>query len=131
MKPVSRLPAWFIVYSILFWIALLAYCGSVRADDWSDADVARETVFVALLATDYRQTMMIADNPDKYYERQIGGIIGHHPSKGRINNWFAVATAGHILIADQLPPGWRAAFQYLSIGMEGRTVYANFRIGLR
>lgn len=45
------------------------------------------------LAIDWRQTLFIAGNPDKYYEKGFAKtFIGEHPTKAAVNIYFAVAT---------------------------------------
>lgn len=54
-----------------------------------NADAVLPYILVALLALlvlDWRQTLAIARNPAKWYERNPG--LGKHPSVGRTNTWF-------------------------------------------
>ena len=100
-------------------------------EKWSDADKAREIVFVALQYKDWSQTRYISDHPDMYYEKNAAPIIGKHPNHARVDAWFAFTTVANIFIVNALPSKYRPWFQYLSIGLEAHTVHANIKIGIK
>jgi hypothetical protein len=82
----------------------------------------------ALKAIDYAQTMKIADNPDKWYERNP--ILGRHPSGQEVTTYFAVSYLATTAIAVALPAPYRAWWQYAVIGVSGACVANNLSIGI-
>ena len=98
--------------------------------DFDTQDIALELVFQAVLYADYRQTRVIAENPDKWIE--TNPILGDHPSKQRVRNYFIGAAIAHTGITALLPQGpYRTLWQVLSIGWEAGMVSANYRIGIK
>lgn len=57
-------------------------------------------------------------------------ILGSHPSKDRINLYFAAVALAHYMISDALSPENRAVWQNVSIGFEASVVYRNFSLGI-
>lgn len=98
------------------------------AEEWTTQDTQRESVFVAITAIDWSQTLQIAKRPDHYYETNI--ILGNHPSDSRINTLIPTAMLAHYYIATLLPRGYREAWQYAFIAVETNAVSNNFSIGL-
>ena len=82
------------------------------------------TLFVA----DYLQTNEIADNPDKWHERNP--MLGEHPDQKEVAVYFAtsyaIVTAAAVLLNDP----WREYWQYAVIGVEAAAVGNNLYIGL-
>lgn len=111
-------------YLLLFFLAFPCF-----ADEWTDADTAREATFQTLATIDWLQTRNIARNPEVYWE-QYNAVLGNHPSIGQVNNTFAVWMIGHYLVSKYLPQEFRAPFQYVTIGVEVGDVVHNFSIGL-
>lgn len=107
----------------------LALATPAQASDWRDEDTVREAVYLGLHAIDWAQTRTIAAHPEKYHE--MNPVVGEHPSAGNVNRYFAATTLLHLGVAYALPPGWRAPFQYFSIGAVGATVMWNVRAGIR
>lgn len=117
---------------LLAWL-LAAFLGvfclpAQAADPWTPADKAREAVFVALMAVDLGQTLDIEHHPELY---ETNPILGEHPSRRRIATYFLTTTALHLLAVDALPARWRAAVQYVSIGIEAGATGNNYRLGLK
>ena len=82
-----------------------------------------------LLAIDWRQTLTIAKNPDKWHEKNP--ILGEHPSVTEVNIYFAacaVLTAGGIYL---LPELWVAIGLAVLCAVEAWAVVNNHRIGIR
>ena len=99
------------------------------SDPWTTGDTVRESVSVSLLAADWAQTLSIAGQPVRYHE--CNQILGPHPSRAKVNQYFASCIVGHAAIAYALPAKWRQAFQYLTIGLEVGCVGKNAKIGIR
>ncbi len=110
-------------------IVLVIFCApdDARADDWTQQDTYRETVYIALDAIDWRQTQDIVRHPNLY---ETNPVLGLHPTNARINAWFAASMATQIAIAYVLPEKWRAAWQYAGIGLEAVMVGNNKHLGL-
>ena len=116
----------------------------VHAGDWfsplSKADVALVAADTLLLGADWSQTRYIAAHPDTFHE--TNGIIGGHPTTGRVNAYFGAVIPLYWLTAYALPSkedhGYKRFInrEYFSItigAMEGITVgkNASIRIGMK
>lgn len=122
-------------------LLLLFVAGTAHAgDDWTREDSYRQAALTALLVIDWGQTRYLVKHPidpkqpDGTYNWRKEGynrFLGEHPSIGRVNNYIAVAIAGHAAISMLLPPDWRKGWQYVWIGLETDTVYRNHHIGLK
>ncbi len=98
------------------------------AESWDRYDSSREIVWLLLRAVDWKQSLTIADHPEKYYE--MNPIIGKHPSRDRVNAYMATTTILHLGISTAIPKVARPYFQYITIGFTGTTVFFNFTKGL-
>lgn len=83
---------------------------------------------LSLMTMDYAQTRTIADNPQKYEERNP--ILGKHPSIGRVNTYFLASEASFLALHYTLPEKYGKYHAYFVIGMEGYCVTNNLRIGV-
>lgn len=114
----------------IFVLLVLALLGaSYGAEKWTGTDTALESAFVLTMLIDRNQTMQAIDGG---YE-EVGWarhFIGSHPSEGRINSYFALATAAHAAIAYLLPQPWRLGWQSFWIGVEVNTIDRNREFGL-
>ena len=125
--------------ALYFWIgfAIIALgwplfygCAHRPFENWSQADTARELTWTALHAVDWGQTLDISDHPERFYE--INPCLGEHPSRGKVNRYFALGTIAHPLISGALSPKYRVWWQYVSIGISGGVVIHNhFHAGIR
>lgn len=111
---------------ILVVMALAA--STAHADEWRTEDTQRETAYMVLHAMDWAQTRNIARNPDRYFE--YNSIIGRHPSVGRVDAYMATSALLHIGVTRVLPAEYRAAWQYITIGVKAGLVQHNFSVGL-
>ena len=113
-------------------IALLLVSTQAFADEWRTADSYREGVFLGLHAWDYLQSRQIAKNPNPpghaYYESN--SLLGEHPSVAEVNRYFIISGLLQAGIAYKLPPPWREAFQYVSIGDKIISIRTNWFIGI-
>lgn len=114
---------WILVLILFFPISASAFA------PWSRQDIALESTYVAIHILDWGTTLDIADNPSKYYE--YNPILGRHPSREKVNLFFAAGIPLHLGITYALPKRWRPYWQYFSIGMNGICVINNFSIGLK
>jgi hypothetical protein len=107
-------------------IALLAFLALVsteaRADAWTTADTVVESGCIALFLVDWRQTL------DRRYE-ESNPILGSHASHAAVDGYFLGVMTAQVLAARLLPSRWRSVFQGIAIGIEGRSVFNNWRLG--
>lgn len=108
---------------------------------WTSADTAREAAVVAVSAADWGQTLNIQERSrdtqlsndwtrhDDWHEENP--LLGRYPSRARINTYFASTIVLHGVIAYLLPPKWRHAFQYISLGFEMSVVTHNYQLGFQ
>ena len=122
--------SWVLALSLLI---LLSGCATFdeynRPDPWTKDQILLQGVSTTLNIIDWGQTLDIADNHDKYYE--INPIIGKHPSRGRVNTYFTLATLIKIGITHILPSKWRKWWLGANIMISGYLVNHNYQIGLR
>lgn len=108
-------------------IAALVVSGA-RASDWTTTDRALLASALVLHAADWSQTLQIADQPDRYFERNP--ILGRHPSRGEVHAYFAATALALVLIADALPQ-YRRPMLGGWIAVQAIVVHNNLGIGLR
>ena len=108
---------------ILLFFALIAPC---RASDWVQSDTVREAVYLAFHCADWSQTLDISEH--NVVEKNI--YLGRYPVRGDINKYFIATGLLHAGVSYVLPPEYRKAFQFVTIGIEAGTVARNYRIGI-
>ena len=81
-----------------------------------------------LRLVDWGTTLDIAKNPDQYSE--LNPLLGLHPSVRDVNIYFVLTTIIHPMISYNLSKEYRKAFQYISMGTSGVTVFFNLKAGL-
>ena len=81
-----------------------------------------------LLAIDWRQTITIAKNPDKWHEKNP--ILGEHPTTMRVNIYFAVCAICVAIGIYFLPQTWAIVGLGVLCVVEIYAVFNNFRIGI-
>lgn len=111
-------------------LLLLLLPFNVFASDWSTADTWRESSWHVINLIDWGQTL------DIVREHEAGGtrfernpILGKHPSRSRVNTYFALSHLAHYGIS-KWTTKYRTPWQYGSIGVSGFIVGRNFYIGL-
>jgi hypothetical protein len=93
-----------------------------------------ETAWQILHAIDTAQTVGIAQQPDRYYERFSSGVIGKHPSEESVIAYMGACAVSHYVFAKWSYDRHRTiykAFEAVTIGVTGTNVSINYRIGLR
>jgi hypothetical protein len=95
---------------------------------FSDDDKTRQKVILATQFIDMLQTRDIANNPDKYFEKNP--ILGEHPSEGDVAKYFVASMLGNYLLSKALPPKLRPYFQNLSIGTQAGMITNNANLGI-
>lgn len=123
-----------VLFLLLFLFSpLIANAG----EKWSNSDIALESTWQILHILDWRQTIQIARNPDRYWERNP--LLGEHPSEQKVNLYFLVGAVLHPIVTEVLPNKYnlwgiklrpRIIWESVSIGMSGGCVLNNFSIGL-
>jgi len=117
---------------IKYLVALLIICLPIpvqTADKWTKTELGLQALSTSLQIIDWGQTLDIAEKPDRY--REINPLIGEHPSRGRVNTYFAVSVLSNIFIAHLLPSLWRRVWLGSRIMISGYLVNGNYGIGLR
>jgi len=116
--------------TLAFLIIILFFAFSPAcASDWSRSDTYRQVTYSALHLLDWSQTRYIAENPSRYYE-SYNLVLGRHPSKDKVDIYYAATLAIHTAVARLLDGPYREGWQYITIGVEGPMVVHNFRIGI-
>ncbi|MCE5226670.1 MAG: hypothetical protein LLG05_12535 [Porphyromonadaceae bacterium] len=107
-------------------------------DRLNKSELALEGSWLALHTVDYGQTLSIAKNPLRYYERNL--ILGRHPSEGEVHGYMIATALLHPVVTYLLPREVdvfgikvpiRFIWQGVSIGVSGTCVVNNASIGLR
>jgi hypothetical protein len=109
---------------LLLLLIFLTGCASYPFEDWSKEDTTRQLVVTGLIAADWVQTEEIKSNSAF---RELNPMA----SKNNINLYFPVCAVAHVAVSGFLNPEYRKAWQYISIGAQGATVYHNHQIGVR
>jgi len=104
------------------------YFVSCAHDPWTKTDTALLTTGLGLKAVDYMQTKEIARNP-AYWE--TNPWLGPDPEQNHVDLWFLGSALVQGGVAWLLPADWRKAWLGGWIGISGRNVIHNHRIGVR
>lgn len=98
------------------------------AGGWNKVDTILFASSTALTFVDYKQTIQITRNPDKYWE--MNPALGRHPSESRVRNHFIIGAVGGWFVADYLK-GWkRTAFLATWFLLEAWCVNNNIEAGI-
>ena len=126
--------------SIIISISILILTSPAHAfDSWNTEEKIAQGVAIGLTIVDWGQTLYIADNPDRFYEKQ-NFMLAKHQSRSSVNLYFAtniiLKTAFvHILPRDYNLWGWnikpRRIAQSVQIGVSGLNTYRNNQIGIK
>lgn len=95
---------------------------------FSDDDKLRQRAAMIGLGIDALQTKYIADNPDKFYEKNP--ILGEHPKEGDVDKYFLASMLGNYLLARILPPKLRPFLQNSTIRTQADMVANNANLGI-
>jgi hypothetical protein len=120
-------------------VVLLLFPLNVYGFDKLDkTEIALEAAWLTLHTVDYGQTLSIAKNPGRYYEKNL--ILGRHPSEDEVHGYMIGTALLHPVITYLLPRKVdvlgvsvpvRFMWQSVSIGVSGTCVVSNANIGLR
>ena len=114
---------------------LLIISTNAFGDEWTRGDTYREVAFQTLNVIDWGQTRYVAQNPDRFYEKESQQFIGQHPTTGRVDVYMAETAVMHYAISKALVHyGYRTAadvFQYVTIGSKLNAVVGNISIGIK
>jgi hypothetical protein len=135
-----------------FAVALLVVAPSVVADglnlptfdlryEWNTTDTVLQSGVALLQIADWRQTRWFLKNPPRCTttrsvttcngtEADVAGMLGGHPSMGRLNAVIGLSIVGHAAISYLLPSPLRNVWQLVWIGIEGSAVRANHKEGV-
>ena len=112
-------------------ILLLAFATAAHAEDahtWTRTDYALEVTYQALHLVDWRQTVTISQNGDKYIE--LNKSLGPHPSHGNVNRYMGFIAVGHVVVSIVLPRPARTVWQSISLLEVAAAVNSNRRLGI-
>ena len=117
-----------VMYKFILVLFLLPI--TALADEWTDADTKRETVFFGIRTFTYLQTYTVAKYGwQGYYEQNK--ILGKFPHQDRVTAYYAIHSLVHFGVSYILPTEWRQGFQYITIGEVGAAAYSNHASGVR
>jgi len=97
-------------------------------DPLTKTDIALEAVYLALHVVDWGQTLYISDNPE-YHDHCPA--LGKHPSRAKVNLWFASTAILHPVVTYMLPKEYRPYWQGGTIAMEVACTLNNRKCGIR
>lgn len=104
-------------------LSLLTPSSSYSFGSWNQETTARELCFLLSLSTDWKQTLEISKNPDKYSE--ANPILGEHPDESKVHTYFAACALTHALVAYMLPPEYSKIWQVTWIGIQSSVTDSN------
>lgn len=98
--------------------------------------VVEESIYQALHVVDAAQTVYIAKNPDRFYEKESAWAIGAHPTEGKVIQYMAIEAGVHVAVTVALvrldAPRWLTrTWELVTIGDSARCVGNNYRIGIK
>jgi len=100
----------------------------VGCSSWDKTDIALEGVFFAAHGIDWAQTNNIANNPDKWHERNK--ILGKHPKVSEVNLVMGIMAVVQPVIAHILPSPYRRGWIIGTTVMKVATVINNVGVGI-
>lgn len=123
------------IIAILFCL----WASSVSAADWKwDAmDYTREAISLGITVVDWGQTNDIRRHEGMI---ELNPLLGPHPSKSAVRDYFVTVLVLHPLISAALPKqaelfgcaiSPRLAWQYIYLGVEATATLSNYHGGLR
>lgn len=104
-------------------LLFLTPSSSYSFGSWNQETTARELCFLFSLSTDWKQTLEISKNPDKYSE--TNPILGDHPDESKVHAYFAACALTHALVAYMLPPEYSKIWQVTWIGIQSSVTDSN------
>ncbi len=115
---------------VLLMAAILLVATTVEAaEPWSRADLALGATALTLSAVDWRQTVHIARNPDKFSEG-ANWMLPEHPSEDQVHLYFALRTVAVFTAAHYLRGPWRKAILAGASTLSIVCVEKNLSIGI-
>lgn len=109
-------------------ITLAALCGAARAQSWTDEQRTLGAMYLTAHAIDWAQTRQIIREPGMW---ELNPILGRHPSRARVNAYFALTPLAGYLVLDALPSQHRTTALKVITTLEIATVARNHYIGVR
>lgn len=112
--------------------ALVVACHGAQADQFTQADIIRQSAITGLLMIDQGRTQQIREfvESGSHQHAEANPVIRKHFSEPGIRNYFVGVAVGSAVIARALPKEWRPAYQYGVIAYELVVVIKNKRAGL-
>lgn len=107
---------------------LLALCGAVQAQSWTDEQRTLGAMYMTAHAIDWAQTRQIIREPGMW---ERNPILGRHPSRARVNAYFVITPIVGALLLDYLPSQHRTTALKVITTLEIATVAHNHYIGVR
>jgi hypothetical protein len=115
--------------TLIVLLILLFPFTALAADEWKKSEIRWEAAWQFSHGLDWLQTRYIAANPDEY--REINPILGKHPSKQKVNIYFAAGAIIHPVISHYLPRKYRDVWQKFTFTASALNVGRNYAIGIR
>ena len=114
-----------------FLIAALFFTGlNCAASEFSTEEIVLESVYYATAIIDYKQTIQISENPDKWME--TNPLLDNHPSRGEVNRHFALTSLLHWGLSELLSgTDYMRAYQVSTIGWNLKCINNNIEIGVK
>lgn len=109
-------------------ILVAASLPALAGDPWAAEQKALGAAFATVYALDWRQTIRIASNPQRWHE--TNPLLGEHPDAGRVNRHFMAGAVLSYLILDAVPSETRTVLLGAGFVVEAAYVHRNFQIGI-
>jgi hypothetical protein len=111
-------------------VALLVMPRLGAGQDRTALDYGLAVGSTALMVADWSQALRIADNPRRWYERNL--LLGRHPSEGRVNtvaSLVVVSNVGALLLPKTPRRIWYAAVTALEVFVVAHNLPLGVSIG--
>ena len=109
-------------------ILLAASLPASAGDPWTAEQKALGAAFATAYVLDWRQTIHIASNPERW--RETNPLLGAHPDAGRVTRHFAAGAIMSYLILDAVPSETRTVLLAAGFVVEAAYVNRNLQIGI-
>ncbi|MCG8473245.1 MAG: hypothetical protein MI742_15500 [Desulfobacterales bacterium] len=114
---------------LIFFLVCISGSANAYENSWNKETTARELCFLFTLYQDWKQTRVIAANPNRF--KETNPILGKHPTRSEVDTYFTACALGHAMIAYMLPPRASKIWQTMWIGIQSDVIEGNSEVGVR
>ena len=95
------------------------------ASPWTPTNTTLESAYIGTTLVDWGQTLNIGGDT-----RETNRVLGQHPKRSTINNYFASLLVLHPIVSYLLPKSGRLIFQSITLGIEIQATTGNYQLNI-